>query len=629
MLNLRLIARILPLLAVLGLTSGCQVHLAIGTPEQKFEHHAAAKPGDPTPPVPVEVFESEQASHVQQSVAAISTAHRSAKDEQTAVRQASDQKQPASKRVATASTTKFRMPNLIKQAGLFGGVSLIDGHEELPLTSPQINGTTVDGFAAMAAGESVIMMETSATALPIDLPTALRLSGAENWNVQIAAEKVQEARARLDAAKLLWLPSLNVGVGYTKHEGQIQSTPGQVIDVSRNSLFVGGGANLSQAPLTGGAGGPARLMVDLSLADAIFSPLAARQVVHAAQARETVEFNDTLRDAADAYYQLVGAQGQLAMAQKNLDDARKFEKLTESFVVAGKGSRADTSRARVETSRRKQAIIRAETDAKVAGVELTRILRLGSETDLIVFEDKPVAVAFVSEAESLPALIAHAHMYRPEMAQHQAEVELNRERLRAERWRPLLPNVHVGISAGGFGGGVNDELHQLDGRGDFDLLAVWQLKNLGFGTRAAQREQRSRLRQSVFANFRIRDVVAADVARAFHEMHALRKQLDLAEKNVELSRESHRKNDARIRGLEGLPLEALNALQTLASSREDYITAVTEYNRAQVRLLHAIGRQIGEATSVSEVGPSLQTVTEGELRMPPLPVPLQSIEIGQ
>ena len=588
------------------------MHLAIGTPGQELEGHAATKPGILAESATAEAPKPALDSGRKWSDAKKSSKRPPAKAGQTIVRQVSGDKKTKSQRATTATVSAFRMPTLIQQGTPFGSAKLINGHAEL---------------AQPAADESVILTESATNAFPIDLPTALRLSGAENWDVQIAAEKVQEARARLDAAKLLWLPSLNGGIGYTKHDGQIQATPGQVLDVSRNSLFVGGGANLSQAPLTGGAGGPARLMVDLSLTDAIFSPLAARQVVQAEQARETVEFNDTLRDAADAYYQLVGAQGQLAMAQLNLEDARKFEKLTDSFVAAGKGSQADTSRARVETSRRKQAIIRAETAAKIAGVELARILRLGSETELVVFEDKPAAVEFVSEQESLSALVAHAHMFRPELAEHQAELELNRERLRAEYWRPLLPSVHVGASAGGFGGGVNDDLNQLDGRSDFDLLAVWQLKNLGFGARATQREQRSRFRQSAFANSRIRDVVAADVAKAFHEMHAQRKQLNLAETNVELSQDSHRKNVARIRGLEGLPLEALNALQALTSSREDYIAAVIRYNRAQVRLLHAIGRQIGEATLEPEAVSSQPIVIEGAARMPPLPT--SSVEIGQ
>ena len=610
--HFRPIVQFLPLLAVIGLLSGCQVHLTFGTPDQKFDDHAATKPGILTESVAVTTPKPASDSGTKWSVAKTSSTLPAKTDGQPVVRNVSGERKAKLRRAVTATVGAFRMPTLIKQGTSFGDAKRINGHEEL---------------SQVAADEAIIVTESAPTAFPIDLPTALRLSGAENWDVQIAAEKVQEARARLDAAKLLWLPSLNGGIGYTKHEGQIQATPGQVINVSRNSLFVGGGANLSQAPLAGGAGGPARLMVDLSLADAIFSPLAARQVVQAEQARETVEFNNTLRDAADAYYQLVGAQGQLAMARLNLEDARNFERLTDSFVAAGKGSQADTSRARVETSRRKQAIIRAETDAKIAGVELTRILRLGSETDLVVFEDKPAAVEFVSEQESLSALVAHAHMFRPEMAEYQAEMELNRERLRAEYWRPLLPNVHVGASAGGFGGGVNGDLNQLDGRSDFDVLAVWQLKNLGFGARAAQREQRSRFRQAAFANSRIRDLVAADVAKAFHQMHAQRKQLDLAEKNVELSDESHRKNVARIRGLEGLPLEALNALQTLTSSREDYIAAIIRYNRAQVRLLHAIGRQIGEATSDPAVISSQPIVIDGAASMPLLPTP--SVEVGR
>ncbi|MBT6497319.1 MAG: TolC family protein, partial [Planctomycetaceae bacterium] len=606
MFHLRPIGQFLSLLAGFGLLSGCQMHLTIGTPDKKFDDHAATTPRNSIQSVAAVASKGAHDSRRKWSVVAKPSTQPPSTNGQTVVRQVSDRNETKSKRAATAAVGAFRMPTLIKQGASFGSAKLINGLEKLPQS---------------AAEESAIVTESAPTAFPIDLPTALRLSGAENWDVQIAAEKVQEARARLDTAKLLWLPSLNGGIGYTKHDGQIQATSGQVTDVSRNSLFVGGGANLSQTPLTGGAGGPARLMVDLSLADAIFTPLAARQVVQAEQARETVEFNDTLRDAADAYYQLVGAQGQLAMAQLNLEDSRKFEKLTVSFVAAGKGSQADTSRARVETSRRKQAIIRAETAAKIAGVELTRILRLGSETDLVVFEDKPAAVEFVSEQESLSSLVAHAHMFRPEMAEHQAELELNRERLRAEYWRPLLPSVHVGASAGGFGGGVNDDLNQLDGRSDFDLLAVWQLKNLGFGARAAQREQRSRFRQSAYANSRIRDAVAADVAKAFHEMRAQRKQLDLSEKNVELSRESHRKNIARIRGLEGLPLEALNALQTLTRSREDYIAAITRYNRAQVRLLHAIGRQIGEETSDPEVISSQPTVIDGAAGIPLLPAP--------
>ena len=118
----------------------------------------------------------------------------------------------------------------------------------------------------------------------IDLVTTLRLAGASNVQIALARERVCEANARLKLAKAMWLPSLNAGIGYNNHSGRIQDTRGQVIEVSRSSIFSGGGAVLSGAPTAGGSGGPARLFVDLSLSDALFEPLAAQQRVRAVSA---------------------------------------------------------------------------------------------------------------------------------------------------------------------------------------------------------------------------------------------------------------------------------------------------------------------------------------------------------
>jgi len=50
------------------------------------------------------------------------------------------------------------------------------------------------GLGEMPAGE------TKRAALPIDLPTALRLGGAQNPEVKIAREKLAEAQANQDSA---------------------------------------------------------------------------------------------------------------------------------------------------------------------------------------------------------------------------------------------------------------------------------------------------------------------------------------------------------------------------------------------------------------------------------------------
>ena len=49
-------------------------------------------------------------------------------------------------------------------------------------------------------------------------------------------------------------------------------------------------------------------------------------------------------------------------------------------------------------------------------------------------------------------------------------------------------------------------------------------------------------------------------------------------------------NMARIRGAEGLPIEALQAIQAAATARDTYLDAVGEFNRSQFFLLRAVGR---------------------------------------
>src|SRR5262249_55929069 len=75
---------------------------------------------------------------------------------------------------------------------------------------------------------------------PIDLPTALRLAGANNLQIARAAERIRQAQARREGAEYQWLPSLDVGVSYTEHDGRVQDTRGQIIDTRRHALSARG-----------------------------------------------------------------------------------------------------------------------------------------------------------------------------------------------------------------------------------------------------------------------------------------------------------------------------------------------------------------------------------------------------
>jgi len=455
--------------------------------------------------------------------------------------------------------------------------------------------TDLESSLAEAATESETLPTSVPEALPIDLPAVLRLAGAQNWNIELAAERVREARATVAAAEAMWMPSLIGGFGFTRHDGRLQAADGEVLDVSRSSIFVGGGARTGMAPLAGGAGGPVRLSVDLSLADAIFRPLVARQELASVEARRTATFNDTLQAAALAYFSLVSSQGTLANCRVDLEDARMLASQTKAFVLAGKGSAADTARVGSNVERRRQLLVTAEAALKVSSARLARQLRLDPATTLFAMEDRAVPVALVEESGSLAILVDQALAGRPELAAGQALVDAAESSRTAETWRPWLPHMLLGASAGGFGGGVNDDVNGLGSRSDFDILAVWQLENLGLGNRAAREAAVSRGRQASLSLARSRDDIATEVTTAWHEVQAGRRRIKMTEERLKQAGESLRLHRIRIRGLLGLPLEALQAVESIAQAREARLKAIISYNVAHVRLLRAVGRPVEPA----------------------------------
>ena len=427
---------------------------------------------------------------------------------------------------------------------------------------------------------------------PINLLAAMQLAGAENWDIQLAAERLREAYARLDAAKALWLPSLVAGAVYTKHDGQIQDTRGGVIDVSRNALFVGGGPVIGNSPLTGASGGPARFFVDLSLADAIFAPLVARQEVNAEHFRQSADYNTTLLTASLAYFELMRAQGQLANAQRNLTHSHELMQLTEAFVAAGKGSRADIARVRTEESNREQLVLQAEAAHGAASAELARVLRIDPATTLFALEEAAVPIEMIEPDVSLGELVARGLSQRAEIAESQNRLHASWQRVRTERLRPFIPNLYAGTSVGVFGGGRNDNLAQLDGRADFDIAAVWQVKNLGFGTKAAIERSESQYRQAIVKTYRLQDEISTEITQTYHQLMAQRQQVVLAEANKKIAMESLELNKSRIRGLEGLPLEALQSVDAVAKSERAHLDAIIDHNQSQVRILRATGNPL-------------------------------------
>src|SRR5262249_6712730 len=166
---------------------------------------------------------------------------------------------------------------------------------------------------------------------------------------------------------------------------------------------------------------------------------------------------------------------------------------------------------------------------------------------------------------------------------------------------PFSPNVILGFSAGGFGGGRNlvanagtgPPVSTLGGPSDFDLAVVWALRDMGVGNLALTRAADSRVKQIRLRELETLNTVRAEVAEAHARVAARFLQIDAAEKAVRASSEAYAEDLARIikggPGL-GMPLEVMDSLRLLARSRYEYLDVIIDYNRAQFQLWVALGR---------------------------------------
>jgi outer membrane protein TolC len=442
--------------------------------------------------------------------------------------------------------------------------------------------------------------EQPADRYPINLASALQLAGSSNLQVALAQERVREAYARLERAQVLWVPNISGGIGFNDHAGQLQNIEGRIIEINRQSLFVGGGGSFGNMPLAGGANPPPRMAIDLSPVDVIFGPLAARQSVRSADASATTVFNDTLLNVSVAYLELVRAQAQVAIANETIANTEELVRITSDFAREGAGLVADAQRAKAEFADRQRERLAAEERVRVVSAELARLLRMDQSVALFALETQPVPISLVPDNVPVESLIAQGLQTRPEVQSQAAEIAAAEARISQEQWRPWVPSLHLGVGGGTFGGGRNSDFGNFSGRYDLDALAVWQVQNMGFGNRALVREKASQCRQASIAYASARDFVAAEVTQAYHQAALRRQQIEFARQQIVAAADALPLNFNGIRGRELRAIEAQQAIAALALARNRYVNAVVEHNQAQFALWRAIG-QPPDASVASQV----------------------------
>jgi outer membrane protein TolC len=329
--------------------------------------------------------------------------------------------------------------------------------------------------------------------------------------------------------------------------------------------------------------------MNFQLRDAIYQPRISERILAASRQASRATTNDMLLETALAYNDLLEALQVEAVAKNTLAHAKKLADVTGEFARAGEGLNSDADRAKAELAAREIDALRTLEGAQVASVRLARVMSQDPSIQFAPQEPVIIPINMTPVDAGLPELIATGLSNRPELAESRHLVGAAVERLRSEVNAPLIPSVLLGLSYGGNGGGLGDDISNYNDRMDFDAVAYWEVRNLGWGEQAARNEARARVEQARWREVRVLDQVASEVAETYAQVISRRAQIEVAQAGITAAEESYRRNIDRTLNAEGLPIESLQAIQALDSAQRQYVRSVADYNRAQFSLQRALG----------------------------------------
>ncbi len=407
---------------------------------------------------------------------------------------------------------------------------------------------------------------------PIDLPTVLRLAGAQSVDVKIAEEKLNEARAAEESTQMAFFPWAVVGAGYKAHNGAIQNVEGAILDTDKQSFAVG--------PTVG---------IQLELGDAIYKRLAAKQITKATEHGAEAQRRQSVLEAAETYFDLCKGQANAAVANEALKTSKEYEEQIGNAVKAGVAFKGDELRANTQRKRYELLEQQAAEQRRVAAARLAQILNLDGKVNLTPSARDLVPLRLASTSGGSGALVTQALANRPELKQGAAASDAARIAAKGARVGPLIPSLGAQVFGGGLGGGIGGDAGDFGGSGDYQITLGWRIGPGGLFDKSRVRAAESKAKQADLAIEKISDLITREVVENYERVILLRSQLAIAKDGVTSAQEALKLARERKEFAVGIVLETLQSEQDVTKARLDYVNTVMELNKAQYRLKAAVG----------------------------------------
>ena len=296
--------------------------------------------------------------------------------------------------------------------------------------------------------------------------------------------------------------------------------------------------------------------------------------------------SEQLLQAAETYVDLLTARRGESVAQELEKNQREL--LQRAKAQEKEGGKVLSESVGAELAGTAQAEEKLHQQGDAASAKLAYLLGLDPEGPLVPVDEGLAPISVVDATPAVSALVGQALTNGPGVHELQgllAAVDCGIAEM--EGPKRFLPTLDLCVGEGAFGAGPDASM-VWDNRLDVGVQVRWDLMEL-FKAKDEKRLAESKRRQVELSYNDLRGKLTLGVVEAREAILSGRVQIEHASEQIRRASESYRLNDLRLKQNVGTVADVVQSLRSLELAHFNYITSVSAYNKAQVRLLLLLG----------------------------------------
>lgn len=412
----------------------------------------------------------------------------------------------------------------------------------------------------------LVSFSSEVKAKSLTLEEAIRVALANNREILIAKEKIEEARQGIKEAKAGYFPTINLGGTYTHlNETPSMSIPGYgSIETGKADNYLSELA-ISQPLYTSGS--------------LTYANKGASLYYQKLQADLKNTQNKITFQVKKAFYGVLLAQENAKVTEKALDQAKRHLAVVENLFEAGVASRFDLLRTRVEVANLQPDLIQARNNLRLSQENLASLLSLPSASLKLEGE-----LLFEPLRITLEEAIDKALEERGDLKSLKLQKEISKVALKLAEVQNK-PTLAL----------VGNYQYENPSEGEDKWGEEWNLNLVlsiplfdGWANRARVAQRRSQIKQIDLSLQGLEAGIDLEVKKAFWDLEASEGRIYAQEKNIEQAEEALSIAEVRYRSGAITNLEILDAQLALTRVRLGYLKALYDHNVATAELEKAM-----------------------------------------